>query len=499
MLLAVTLVIVLILVGAGSDLAGLSGAIGAAWLAVHLAPIEISGAPLTAAPLVPAMVVAWSVARLSRKVAREGAGSPARIGAILAAAVAGPMVLAAGAYLLVRQASSVAAMAPGPFWVSLGAVYAVYAVGAVIGVWPMLWSAAVSWFALPSWAAIAGRAARQGALVLVAGAVLMTAVLLGLSIGKIAGMFDAPIGILGVLGVTVLSVLYVPTVLVGVIAVLVGSSVRVGDVDVSLFAATGGAQPIPLPIMAVLPETPAAGWWPLLVVVAAVAGVRVGMVCAHNLPDRVAAIKAVALAAVVSGLIAGALGWLVGGSAGSRVEVQINTAGLAGGLTGWLLVVGAITVAVLFHLGDDFLGDADPLLVAQRAGRELDGRKGGGRQEQRARSRSTAEKTPDAPEKVDLEKSEPKKKVTLEKVTLEKAGSEKADLEKPDAEKPESKKPDSEKVEPEKAGPEPVKVEASTAEKVDTTGSDAPTADAAPSDPPKDTGTDQDTGTEQGD
>lgn len=514
-LLVVTLVIVLTLVGSGSDLTGLSGAIGAAWLVVHLAPVEISGAPLTAAPALPAILVVWSVARLCRRVARgadgrrtlggspdgrgtadsrgrtdsrsstdsrSGDGSAARLGAIIGAAVVGPVLVAAAAYGLVVQASAVVAIAPGPFLPSMVAVALVYIVGAVIGVWPVLWPATVDWFALPGWSAVAGRAARQGGLVLVVGAAVLIGVLLSLSVREIGEMFSAPIGLFGVIGVVILSVLYAPTVLVGTVAVLVGSSIRVGDVDVSLFAASGGTQPIPLPIMAVLPEATAAGWWPLLVVLTAASGIRVGIICAHNLPDRVVAIKAVALAAVCAGSIAGALGWLVGGAAGSRVDVQINVIGLAGGLAGWWLIAGAVTVALLFHLGDDFLGAPDPLTVAQRAGRELDGPKRGSAEAaptaKKSSEPSTSEESADTPkpagtveaEKPEADNPEDTKSEDAKPVDPQPEPDEPKDAKPKDA-KPKNAKPEAEKPEADKRG---------NTKPVDTTPEDAKPVGAEP-------------------
>ena len=149
-------------------------------------------------------------------------------------------------------------------------------------------------------------------------------------------------GVVGGIGLTVLSILYLPNAIVGAAAVLVGAAAHVGPAGGDLFAASPGNLP-PLPILAVVPSA-APTLAPVLLVLTAVGAV----VTATRTPFR-GLIPAVRLAAAIGGLMAIAmvvLTWLAGGTLG-----EMGTAGAtipAAGLFtfGWWFVVGVVVALV---------------------------------------------------------------------------------------------------------------------------------------------------------
>ncbi|HQV20975.1 MAG TPA: hypothetical protein PLC22_22020, partial [Gordonia sp. (in: high G+C Gram-positive bacteria)] len=67
----ITLVVLLVLIVAtlllaGSDIGGLTGTLGAAWLAVHQVPISLSGVTIGALPMLPTLLVVAGTAAVVR-------------------------------------------------------------------------------------------------------------------------------------------------------------------------------------------------------------------------------------------------------------------------------------------------------------------------------------------------------------------------------------------------------------------------------------------------
>src|SRR6185436_4282017 len=78
--------------------------------------------------------------------------------------------------------------------------------------------------------------------------------------------------VFGQFSLTVLSILYVPNVMVGTAAVAVGSSAHVGLATFSSFTVFGGDIPA-LPVLAASPSPPLGPVWVALLIVGAAAGV----------------------------------------------------------------------------------------------------------------------------------------------------------------------------------------------------------------------------------
>jgi hypothetical protein len=225
------------LVVANSDLTGTLGAVASMWLAVHLVPVSIDGQQLGALPLVPAALMVWATARSTAQITPPR-GSWFVIRWIVSSAVGGPLLIAAVALAVVHDAASVIAQLQTPN--ALGAfagVLAVQGLGALIGVGsrigPRLWGA----IGVPRWVNDAVRPALIGIATLLALSSAVVALSLMVHWGTMQDLFALTDSFFGQLSLTILSLLYLPNVVLGAAAVAVGSSAHIGFATFSAFTA----------------------------------------------------------------------------------------------------------------------------------------------------------------------------------------------------------------------------------------------------------------------
>ena len=238
---AVTLLQLLI---ANSDMTGALGAIASMWLGVHQVPISIGGRELGVMPLLPVLLMVWGTARTTAR-ATTTTASWFVVRWIVASALGGPLLIAAIALAVIHDASSVITELQTPSALrAFVSVLVVHAIGAAIGVGSRVGRRAAGGVTA---ARLAGRfaACRGGRRAGVARAVRV-------GDGRIAGralVDDARArtaitdSIFGQFSLTVLSVLYVPNVIVGTAAIAVGSSAHLGFATFSSFTVFGGDIP----------------------------------------------------------------------------------------------------------------------------------------------------------------------------------------------------------------------------------------------------------------
>lgn len=270
-------VVVVVLVVANSDLTGTYGAVAAVWLAVHQVPLTISGAALGVLPLLPTAVMVWMVAR-GCAAAITGADrviTTQELLRVVGAAVGGPLVVTAIALAVIYDASTVIPLSPPGTPAALAGVVAVHLLGAVIGLRAVLWRKVTARLGVAEWALAAVRPGGRAVMVLLVSGAVLTTVSLVWSWATVGALLERDNGVMGVCGLTVLSVLYLPNVMVGAAAVVTGSSVQFGDGSLSLFHAVGGKLP-PLPVLGAIPAGPAAPYWPLLLAIPLTAGAVLG-------------------------------------------------------------------------------------------------------------------------------------------------------------------------------------------------------------------------------
>lgn len=337
-------VVLITLVSANSELTGTFGAIAGMWCAIHQVPLSISGTSLGVFPLLPTLVLSVVVAR---SVSRTVSASTGRRewAWVLAAAVFGPLVVTALALAVAADASAAIGLSSPHALYAFAWVAGVHGLSAVVGLAVGARDFDAVRARVPGWIfGVVGPITRAAAVLTAGAAAIFLASLLA-SWSTAGALLDVGNGFVGMLGLTLLSILYLPNVLLGTLAVSVGSSVHVGDVAVSMFRTTGGPVP-PLPVLAVLPEGASTTFWTLMLVVPVAAGVILGRDCARRTVDVHYALSSVWVGSAVLGVAALLLGFVAGGNLGTfgTVEVTVWSLGLL--VFAWLAVVGSVAAAI---------------------------------------------------------------------------------------------------------------------------------------------------------
>ncbi|MGW9263653.1 cell division protein PerM [Gordonia terrae] len=370
----VTLIVVMlaVLLLAGSGLTGLPSAIASGWLAIHQVPVTISGVTVGVLPLLPTLIVAAGTARLTARAVSIGTNSAERdrhdlfdLGAVVFSAVIGPVLITAMSLAVVMDGGSVLPIQTPSALVAFLYTLGVHGGAALVGI---VWSRRRD-FAVRGRVSHADRRGFRYGLVaalmlLVAGAVLVCLRML-MRHGQIGELIETGYDFDGFLGLCLLSVLYLPNVMVAAMAVLVGSDVQLGAMTVDLFTVRGGAVP-PVPVLAVLPDGPGAGAWGFvgLLVPAGVAGF-VGWRCRDL--DPMAHVRSVGVAAAVAASAVAVLTVAAGGTLGEFGDVAVTVSAAGVFTLGWIAVVGLLIVLVYAFLpstraarlavGDEYFDD----------------------------------------------------------------------------------------------------------------------------------------------
>ncbi|HEY0454179.1 DUF6350 family protein [Actinophytocola sp.] len=311
-----------------------------AWLAAHQVPIAIGGLELGMLPLLPTvgMVVI---------AARAAAGAAERLGLYgpwQAGQVVGALALAHGgsglaiALVVSDEQVSVDPLAAFYYPALIAALAATIGVARRCGLVDALVERADP---------VALRGLRAGAvavvLLLAAGAAVLTFALLT-SVATAKDLFAtfAP-GFGNGMGMLLLSAGFVPNAVIAGAGFLAGPGFSMGIVSVSPLEFSGG--PVPgLPLLAALPEEPAA-WWPVLFLLPLGIGVLVGRRLRDASDEPMARVRG---AAVAAGVVAIAF-VVLAGSAGGRVgmgpfdPVSMRAAAVSMALVLWIGVPAAVT------------------------------------------------------------------------------------------------------------------------------------------------------------
>lgn len=334
--------IVVTLVAANSDLTGTFGAIAASWLAIHQVPLTIDGTSLGVLPLIPTAGMVWVVARGCAGVVHP-ASSRRHALQVIGAAVAGPLVVTAISLAVIADASAVIPLSSPNALAAFGWVLFVHllasAIGVTVAMWPTLGAQ------VPSWVRDAVRPGlRALAAILGAGAVMVTISLL-MEWSTVGSLLERGDGVVGMLGLTILSVLYLPNVVVGAAAAVMGGTAQIGDVSVSVFGNVGGSLP-PLPLLGAVPDGVSGGAWPALLVIPLLIGVMLGRDCGRRVAGQEALFTVLTAAAGV-GAVTAVLGLVSGGRLGAFGTVELNWWAFGLLTFAWLGLAGAVTAVVV--------------------------------------------------------------------------------------------------------------------------------------------------------
>lgn len=326
--------------GAEITVVGTLRAAGVTWLAAHRVPLIVEGAPLGALPLLPTVLlgalVAVSCSRVARRRGLDQPGDAARIVGIAAVVHA---LLGIGVAVSVSTPAAGAA----PVQAAFGCGF-VAGVAAAIGlVRPCrLLSAALR--DAPGWARHAVAAAARGSAMLFTGA--LATVLAGLLVSTTAvhdlfGAWGQTAG--SGFGLTLLSVAYLPNAAVAAASWSAGTGVSIGAVSVTPLGVLDGPVPA-VPLLAALPEGPAASWWVVAFALPLVTGAVTGHRCSVAGDGPAVRVRASAAAAGMLAVGCFVLAALAGGRLGEGVfdPVEVPAGSFAVAVLVWTFLPAAL-------------------------------------------------------------------------------------------------------------------------------------------------------------
>ena len=339
-LVAVIVLMLAALLSSGSSLVGTSGAIAAGWLAAHQVPLVIGKTSLGLLPLLPTGLLVWLTGRDCAR-AVEPDSSRADLGWLVGAALAGPLLVTAVCLAVAEDASGVVALQPPNTLAAFGWVGGVHLVGAAGGIASRRRRRLLTLSRLPDWAIAGAFGAGRTVVRLLVCATAVVILSFFAHWSRIGDTFHTAGNAAGVLGLILLSVAYLPNVVVATVGVLVGAGAQLGDASIGLFSVVGG--PIPaVPVMAAVPTGPASGWWPALLLIPAAVGVLGGLDIGRTSHDRAAAPWATLTSAGVATVVLVLLGTAAGGDLGTFGQVGLDLPIFAVVTFGWSAVTGYV-------------------------------------------------------------------------------------------------------------------------------------------------------------
>jgi hypothetical protein len=344
-LVVIAAVTLLQLVIANSDMTGALGAIASMWLGVHQVPISIGGRELGVMPLLPVLLMVWGTARTTAH-ATTSTASWFVTRWIVASALGGPLLMTAIALAVIHDAASVITELQTPSALrAFTSVLAVHLIGALIGVGSRVGRRAVAASPLPDWLGDALRAAMAGILALLGLSGMIAACSLVLHWSTMQELYGITNSIFGQFSLTLLSILYVPNVVVATAAMAVGSSAHLGFATFSSFTVFGGDMPA-LPVLAASPQPPLGPVWVALLIVGASSAVALGQQCARRPLPLSDAMAKVGIAALLAALTLALLGYAGSGELGNFGGVGIDQSTFGFAIFLWFTTIGSLTVVL---------------------------------------------------------------------------------------------------------------------------------------------------------
>jgi hypothetical protein len=347
--------------GAGPAPWGLLVAAVPLWLAAHQIPLVVTGAPLGVLPLLPTVAILVLISAASRRAAERLGGRWREDGPPVVALLAG-----VHSSLAVLTTALPESPARATAWSALVGGGLVAAVGATVGVHrcagPPAW-----WATTPGWLRVGFAATRTAMLALVgAGALLLLARMLAV-VNEMHARLDAMSPALGArVGITLLSLGYLPNVLVASVSWIAGPGVSIGAAAASPVFTSLGAVP-PIPLMAIMPSSRTPAWTIAVFAVPLVVGVLAGLRCRGADSDPTRRVAAVGLVAGMVATVLGIAALVVSGhlAGGPFDPVVVPAVSLVASLVGWIGLPAAIVV----------------LLPPRTSWRRLTGRRSGARED----------------------------------------------------------------------------------------------------------------------
>ncbi|AHI22275.1 cell division protein PerM [Corynebacterium vitaeruminis] len=255
------------------------------WLVVNLGPVVGRGETISLLPLAPAMLLAWAVSRRVYRTVKDRV-SIADL-AVLALCVLGiPLLLTLTASAMLLDASAVFDVEAPPLGTAIARTLLLHGLALGWGMGRRLWRALCRRFRLPDWLVDSSLDAVRALKYVAIGAGVVYLVALVVHYSELGTVYGEYGSAAGKIAVTLVSLLYLPNVVVSTAALTFGSEVALGQGSVSLFGANLVPLP-PLPALAAVPQNAHA--WAMVVLVVPTLGVLASIV--RNVPTvKVAAV-----------------------------------------------------------------------------------------------------------------------------------------------------------------------------------------------------------------
>ena len=321
----------------GSPMAWWYTIVAETWMVFNLAPVSAADVHISFLPALPALILAAVVAVRVRSAVKHKV-SVKDLLTLLACVLGVPVVFTIIAWLMLWDAGKVYDVSPPNLAEALLRVIVLHLAAMAAGMGWRLWRALAKRYGVPRPLVDATQIALRYLAYLAIGAAAVFAVVFLANVSRQGEMMnDYPtISGLGIAGLVLLSVLYIPNAIVSTAAVLVGSEFSVGEGSVSLFSAHLVPLP-PLPITGGIPAS-APSWAVALLIVPLGAAL-------YSLYKKRPSFQDVLVATVASAVIMLVACYLVSGVLGyyGATGPQLWT---AAGLTAlWLAVVGCAVAA----------------------------------------------------------------------------------------------------------------------------------------------------------
>ena len=321
----------------GSPMAWWYTIVAEAWMVFNLAPVSAADVHISFLPALPALILATAVAVRVRSAVKHKV-SVKDLLTLLACLLGVPVVFTIIAWLMLWDAGKVYDVSPPNLAQALLRVIVLHLAAMAAGMGWRLWRALAKRYGVPRPLVDATQIALRYLAYLAIGAAAVFAVVFLVNISRQGEMMnDYPtISGLGIAGLVLLSLLYIPNAIVSTAAVLVGSEFSVGEGSVSLFSAHLVPLP-PLPITGGIPAS-APSWAVALLIVPLGAAI-------YSLYKKRPSFQDVLVATVASAVIMLVACYLVSGDLGyyGSTGPQLWT---AAGLTSlWMAVVGCAVAA----------------------------------------------------------------------------------------------------------------------------------------------------------
>ncbi|MCG7440258.1 DUF6350 family protein [Corynebacterium sp. ACRPQ] len=321
----------------GSPMAWWYTIVAETWMVFNLAPVSAADVHISFLPALPALILAAVVAVRVRSAVKHKV-SVKDLLTLLACVLGVPVVFTIIAWLMLWDAGKVYDVSPPNLAQALLRVIVLHLAAMAAGMGWRLWRALAKRYGVPRPLVDATQIALRYLAYLAIGAAAVFAVVFLANVSRQGEMMnDYPtISGLGIAGLVLLSVLYIPNAIVSTAAVLVGSEFSVGEGSVSLFSAHLVPLP-PLPITGGIPAS-SPSWAVALLIVPLGAAIYSLYKKRPSFQDvLVATVAAAVIMLVACFLVSGDLGYY--GATGPQLWT-------AAGLTAlWMAVVGCAVAA----------------------------------------------------------------------------------------------------------------------------------------------------------